>query len=53
MLVIGAMKGGTTSLHRYLTSHPQVLPGRVKEVHFLDRDHARGLGYYRAAFPTT
>jgi Sulfotransferase domain len=33
-LVIGAMKGGTTSLYEYLGRHPQVFMSPVKELHF-------------------
>ena len=52
-LVIGAQRGGTTTLYHYLVQHPQVL-GAVadKEVHFFDLRYATGLGAYRGAFPT-
>jgi hypothetical protein len=33
-LIIGAMKGGTTSLHGYLDAHPQVQMSSVKETNF-------------------
>jgi hypothetical protein len=33
-LIIGAMKGGTTSLHGYLDEHPQVQMSAVKETNF-------------------
>lgn len=33
-LIIGAAKGGTTSLYHYLKSHPQVYMSPVKEPHF-------------------
>jgi hypothetical protein len=33
-LVIGAMKGGTTSLYEYLRRHPQVFMSDVKELHY-------------------
>ncbi len=33
-LVIGAGKGGTTSLHRWLAEHPQVYVSRIKETNF-------------------
>lgn len=35
LLLIGAQKAGTTSLHRYLGQHPRVLMSRVKEPGFL------------------
>lgn len=50
-VIIGGQKCGTTSLYRYLSLHPQVLPARLKEIHFFDRNFARGLGWYRAQFP--
>lgn len=33
-LVIGAGKAGTTSLHRWLTEHPQVFVTRIKETNY-------------------
>jgi hypothetical protein len=51
-VIIGAQKAGTTSLMRYLQSHPDVVsePG-VGEVHFFDNNWQRGEHYYRAHFP--
>lgn len=49
-LIIGAQKGGTTSLHAYLCEHPRVAPPVTKEVHFFDHELRRGLGWYRAHF---
>jgi len=34
LLVIGAMKCGTTALHRYLGEHPQISMAEAKEVNF-------------------
>ena len=33
-VVIGAMKGGTTSLYRYLSESPQITMAHVKEVNY-------------------
>jgi hypothetical protein len=33
-VIIGAMKGGTTSLHGYLDAHPQIQMSAVKETNF-------------------
>jgi hypothetical protein len=44
------MKAGTTSLFEYLSGHPQLVPSRHKEVHFFDRAHHRGTGWYRRRF---
>ena len=49
-MIIGAMKSGTSSLHYYLTQHPQVIPPLRKEVHYFDLNFARGEGWYRANF---
>jgi Sulfotransferase domain len=52
-LVIGAMKGGTTSLHRHLGLHPEIGVAAEKELHFFSKPevHARGLGWYARRFP--
>ncbi len=50
-IIIGAQKGGTTSLHRYLTHHPDVGGSIRKEVHFFSWLYDRGLDWYLAHFP--
>lgn len=50
-VIIGAMKGGTTSMFQYLAQHPQVRPPFRKEIKFFDIHFAKGLGWYRAHFP--
>ena len=40
-LVIGAAKGGTTALHRYLTQHPQIFMSRRKELRFFPFEGGR------------
>jgi hypothetical protein len=37
--IIGAQKCGTTALHTYLKSHPQIFTPRVKEIHYFASDH--------------
>ncbi len=49
-LIIGAQKAGTTSLHAYLSAHPEVSPSTVKEVHYFDLSYHRGRRWYRAHF---
>ncbi|MBA2525285.1 MAG: sulfotransferase [Pyrinomonadaceae bacterium] len=46
------MKAGTTSLMRYLASHPDVYVPPGKEVHFFDREERwhRGIGWYCEQF---
>lgn len=40
LFIIGAMKSGTTSLHTYLDSHPQIFMSALKEPNFLARDRS-------------
>ena len=52
LIVIGAMKAGTTSLHHYLSLHPDVMMSREKELDFFieDKNWHRGVDWYRAQF---
>ncbi|MBA2525286.1 MAG: sulfotransferase [Pyrinomonadaceae bacterium] len=59
LLVIGAMKSGTTSLHRYLNLHPEIQMAGPKELNFFVKpedclvpqgDWHRGLDWYRQWF---
>lgn len=34
LITIGAMKSGTTSLHSYLDSHPEIQMSQLKELNF-------------------
>src|SRR6185437_1980872 len=38
LLIIGAAKAGTTSLHSYLSEHPEVFMSKHKELSFLIRN---------------
>jgi hypothetical protein len=52
LVVIGAMKAGTTSLHRYLGRHPDVAMSERKELDlFVRPDWRERLAWYRAHFP--
>lgn len=51
-LIIGAQRGGTSSLYRYLGAHPDVFPSVRKETEFFSSYIGRGQGWYRAHFPT-
>lgn len=53
ILVLGAIKAGTSSLFRWLVQHPQVAPPATgkKELRFFDTNYQRGVGWYRAQFP--
>ncbi len=50
-VIIGAAKGGTTSLYAWLCEHPYVARATVKEVHYFSFHHYRGADWYRAHFP--
>ena len=54
VIVIGAERCGTTSLHSYLGSHPQVFMSRKKELEFFvaERNWRRGLRWYERQFRT-
>jgi Sulfotransferase domain len=55
-VVVGAKRGGTTSLYNYLLDHPAVQPlfpgrQRIKGVHYFDSHYDRGPRWYRSHFP--
>ena len=57
LIVVGAKRGGTTSLWKYLDSHPGILPTfpraeKIKGTYFFDEEWARGERWYRSHFPT-
>src|SRR5689334_8975756 len=52
-IIIGAQKGGTTSLYNYLIEHPLIKSARRKEVHYFDRNFHKGVSWYKAFFPTS
>jgi hypothetical protein len=51
-LIIGTMKGGTTSLYNYLRGHPQVFMSATKELHYFvaEKNLSRGRGWYERNF---
>ena len=51
-LIIGTQRGGTTSLYRYLKTHPYIGATSNKDIHFFDRRFNKGLSWYRGHFPT-
>ena len=48
VIILGAMKCGTTSLFHYLAQHPQVAPCKIKEPNFFadDNQWAKGIEHY-------
>lgn len=55
LLVIGAPKCGTTSLHNYLDSHPEISMSKIKELDFFINDGTwdNGVEWYRENFDPT
>jgi hypothetical protein len=52
LVVIGAAKAGTTSLHNYLDLHPDIVMSRDKEMrYFTDPDCRSWIGRYQEYFP--
>jgi hypothetical protein len=52
LLIVGAAKCGTTSLHAYLDRHPQISMSRKKELQlFSGEDWRERLDWYRMQFP--
>ncbi|HEX5461214.1 MAG TPA: sulfotransferase [Steroidobacteraceae bacterium] len=52
VLIVGAMKAGTTTLFRYLEQHPAICPSFPKEVSFFAFDDLweKGLDWYQDCF---
>lgn len=53
VFIIGARKGGTTSLYHYLSAHPSFKPARSKEIHFLSSRFSKGTNWYARHFPVS
>ena len=51
LLIIGAQRGGTTSLFNYLQRHPDTEGSFSKEVEYFTTNYRRGEAWYRAHFP--
>ncbi len=51
LVVVGAAKAGSTSLHNYLALHPEISMSNDKEMRFFtDPDHLSWVGRYQANF---
>ena len=54
LVIIGAMKSGTTSLHTYLDQHPSIAMSVIKEIDFfIGSRYLRGPEWYAAHFDPT
>lgn len=50
-LIIGAQKGGTSSLHNFLIQHPKLIAPKIKELHYFDTLGLTPPGPYLNYFP--
>lgn len=52
VIIIGAAKTGTTSLHHYLGQHPEIAMSEKKELRFFSHEHvwSRGVPWYESQF---
>jgi hypothetical protein len=52
IVIIGAMKCGTSSLHRYLSLHPEICMSKPKELNFFieENNWQKGLDWYLSRF---
>lgn len=51
LLVIGTMRGGTSSVFKYLSNHSDITPSIRKETQYLTRYFGKGNNWYLAHFP--
>jgi len=52
LIIIGAQKCGTTTLHYYLNQHPEIYMSRIKEINFFNYNHnwEKGVDWYASNF---
>ena len=50
-IILGVQKGGTTSLHDYVSQHKDIIPPKSKELHFFDSNKTLNLNTYHENFP--
>lgn len=51
-MFLGVKKGGTRALLEFIRVHPDVRAAG-SEIHFFDKNYAKGLGWYRSNMPPT
>ena len=52
VIIIGAMKSGTTSLFKILSQHPEIIGTKKNETHFFSIHFDKGLDYYNTMWDT-
>lgn len=50
IFITGVMKGGTTILHDYICTHPQIDSGSQKEIHYFSLHYNKGAEWYASHF---
>lgn len=50
LIVIGAMKAGTSTLHDYLSLHPDIYASKVKELDYFLWNYSKGEDWYTSNF---
>jgi len=50
IFITGVMKGGTTILHDYICTHPEIAAGSQKEIHYFSLFYAKGEQWYNDHF---
>ncbi len=50
IFITGVMKGGTTILHDYISTHPQISSGTQKEIHYFSLFYDKGPDWYESHF---
>ena len=50
IFITGVMKGGTTILHDYICTHPQIDSGSQKEIHYFSLHYNKGPEWYDSHF---
>ena len=50
-IILGVAKCGTSSLYKYLTSHPSSLPAEEKQIQYFKYYIDRGFSWYQKQFP--
>ena len=46
LFIVGAMKGGTTIMHEFLTGHPEISSAKTKEIHYFTLFEKNGPEWY-------
>ena len=51
VIIIGAMKSGTTSLFKFMSQHPDIISTKRTETHFFSKQYDKGLKFYNSLWP--